>query len=343
MTRTTGTYEQRAQLRGSSNAPFGRTVNEGGQGRRGQERRAPESRAPRPSSRSRRQGKVVKHGEDKITQAATSPQRTSRNTYDYQPLNKERLPTKDNDAQVANSPQLTSQLTRDHPDLEQKAVPQTLPPTCSTQTEAKEYSEVSEGSSTPTILEAGLEDVHTPSTESSRKSLEQQIAEMELGSDQSRSDSSVEDADSSSQSSSQEYPSLMSTAKRRLLTELMDIFHLNYDRILGDRVRAYAHQSGNEKAADSTTSLGSGSVPLISSSMVNTGLRPLSFFEQDEGDGNMKNPDLPGTSKPGSKIQRKYACVFYKHNPAMYDTNGVTGAKSRACGGPGFRSVSRVK
>jgi hypothetical protein len=205
MTRTTGTYEQRVQLRGSSNAPFGRTVNEGGQGRRGQERRAPESRAPRPSSRSRRQGKVVKHGEDKITQAATSPQRTSRNTYDYQPLNKERLPTKDNDAQVANSPQLTSQLTRDHPDLEQKAVPQTLPPTCSTQTEAKEYSEVSEGSSTPTILEAGLEDVHTPSTESSRKSLEQQIAEMELGSDQSRSDSSVEDADSSSQSSSQEY------------------------------------------------------------------------------------------------------------------------------------------
>jgi hypothetical protein len=63
MTRTTGTYEQRAQLRGvfsnetghgPFNAPFVRTANEVRQGRRGQGRRAPESRASRPSSRSRR-------------------------------------------------------------------------------------------------------------------------------------------------------------------------------------------------------------------------------------------------------------------------------------------------
>jgi hypothetical protein len=317
-------------------------VNEGWQ-RRSRERRRPESRAPRASSQSQIPGMMVKYREDKITQAATIPQWTFRNAHDYQSLNKEKIPSKDKDAEAANSPQLTSQLTRDHQDLEWKAVPQNLPPARSTQTEAKEYSEGSEGSSTPAILEAGLEDIHTPSTEASRKSLEQQITEMELGSDQSRSDSSVEDADSSNQSSSLECRSLMSTAKRRLLRELMDIFHLNYDSILVDRVRAYAHQSGNEKATDSTSSLGSGSVPSISSSMVNTGLRPLSFFEQDEGDGNMKNPDLPGTSKPGSKIQRKYACVFHKHNPVMYDTNGVTGAKYRACGGPGFGSVSRVK
>jgi hypothetical protein len=286
---------------------------------------------------------MVNHGKDKNTQAATSPQRTSRNAYDCQSLNKERLPNKDKDAQAANSPQLTSQLTRNHQDLEWKAVAQNLPPVRSTQTEIKGYSEEGEGSSTLAIFKAGLEDVHTPSTEASRKSLEQQIVDMELGSDQSRSDSSIEDVDSSSQSSSQECRSLMSTAKRRLLRELMDIFHLNYDSVLGNRVRAYAHQSGNEKAADSTSSLGSGSVPLIPSSKVNPGLRSLSFFEQDEGDENMKNPDLPGTSKPGSKIQRKYACVFYKHNPIMYDTNAVTGAKYRACGGPGFGSVSRVK
>jgi hypothetical protein len=135
----------------------------------------------------------------------------------------------------------------------------------------------------------------------------------------------------------------MSTAKRRLLTELMDIFHLNYDRILGDRVRAYAHRSGNENARDATSSLGSGSLPLMPSSKTNSGPHPLSFFEQDEGDGNRKNPDLPGTSQPRTKIQRRYACIFYKHNPITYDTNGVTGAKYRACGGPGFESVSRLK
>ena len=66
--------------------------------------------------------------------------------------------------------------------------------------------------------------------------------------------------------------------------------------------------------------------------------------DRSQGDGNDEKRKKTGpsdTSKCGPDLQ--LACPFHKYDPTKYCPNIETGVKYRACSGPGFPSVSRLK
>ena len=65
--------------------------------------------------------------------------------------------------------------------------------------------------------------------------------------------------------------------------------------------------------------------------------------EQDPDDDRARQrrrSDRPATPKAGEKA---YACPFHQKDPVKYSCNSFTGLKYRACTGPGFENISRLK
>ena len=40
---------------------------------------------------------------------------------------------------------------------------------------------------------------------------------------------------------------------------------------------------------------------------------------------------------------QRFSCPYFKYNPSKYGLNTVNGSRYRACSGPGFQNVTRVK
>jgi len=191
-------------------------------------------------------------------------------------------------------------------------------------------------------IEAVRENMNTtPPIQSSRTHLEPEEQEMHVDSDESSTNFS-EETMSSAESCPNPRTKLLTREKNRLLRELMDQFYLQFSSFLGDRTRAYANGPNNDGTHNSFSTTRSGSASTGRTSNGSSGTSQVPTEGKDDGD-ETKNSDPRKASSPESGIRRKFACPFYQHNQIPYTVSSVTGRVSRACAGPGFGSVSRVK
>jgi hypothetical protein len=65
----------------------------------------------------------------------------------------------------------------------------------------------------------------------------------------------------------------------------------------------------------------------------------------DDGQEDDDPGKRPKQKRLGEHLQtlKKFACPFYKHDSQKYMQNPLTGSKFRACAGPGWQTVHRVK
>jgi hypothetical protein len=67
--------------------------------------------------------------------------------------------------------------------------------------------------------------------------------------------------------------------------------------------------------------------------------------EEDEDDNDERRRKRPKANNLGDGPTIQLACPFYKMDPAKYDAqNNKEGSKqSRACRGPGYRTIQQLK
>lgn len=125
-------------------------------------------------------------------------------------------------------------------------------------------------------------------------------------------------------------------SKHMLLADLMQEVYAIFDQRWAANIQAHAGSS------PSTT-------PPSSQNSRNNSSRKGKKRGRDDGDctppnegESRKRPSTEITTN-AEKQDNLFACPFHKHEPAKYCCSVVDGSKYRACVGPGFASIARLK
>lgn len=146
----------------------------------------------------------------------------------------------------------------------------------------------------------------------------------------------TESDDSSSVSLEQESQLTILQSKHVLLAKLMrDVYAISEGGLIG----AVQEHTGPSASAPSKLN------PFLDSSQPSSGQKRRredrdSTPPKDGQEGKRKRHQQ---SPASGKEERLLACSFHKNDCTMYSCNTINGPKYRACAGPGFKSISRLK
>ncbi len=131
---------------------------------------------------------------------------------------------------------------------------------------------------------------------------------------------------------------VMLQAKHKLMVALMEDVYAIFDSKWKVDLRTCATNSSDSSGKHATQSKSE------ASGVHQKGKRRMKDRDSSPpGDGESKR-GRRGVSAVGSQsLNRQYACPFHKHDSQKYSTNIETGAKYRACMGPGFATIARLK
>jgi hypothetical protein len=198
--------------------------------------------------------------------------------------------------------------------------------------------------------------IHQQPLSSPKQTAKPSLKEISEGSNVEKSDaSSLHSHDTSSESlvetSSLDTPqgvrtgSLLDGPSSQLVSEFMDEFYRSYNHFLtGGKKRTCTGQSesstGSREPRPSLPNKGASSSKTETWDAISR-RNPPSSNEDENGDG--EDPKERSKAPPQQDDRSKLACPFHKHNSTKYTCNRVTGSKYRACAGPGWTSISRLK
>ena len=150
-----------------------------------------------------------------------------------------------------------------------------------------------------------------------------------------------EDSDDATSTSSKEDANVaMAFAKHQLIASLMQdvftIFDAQWNRGPKEHAPSRATQRGKQ----------SHQTPATSQASVGKGKRRTTDRDspppKDNGQkrrrANSRSSDPTDTGR-----KRLFACPFHQNNPSAYRANNSSGSDFRACAGPGFLTISRLK
>lgn len=131
---------------------------------------------------------------------------------------------------------------------------------------------------------------------------------------------------------------LLIREKQHLITILMHEVYAMFDSPRIDNIRSC---TSSHTASSSNQSQDSNNVTRMSQRFGKRQMqdRDSSPPGDDNGKRRRKEPSKSNDCGPG----RLLACPFHQYDPCKYCANQDTGATYRACAGPGFASISRMK
>ena len=125
-------------------------------------------------------------------------------------------------------------------------------------------------------------------------------------------------------------------SKHKLLVDLMREVYAIFDQRWTANIQAHAGSSPSVTP------------PLNQNPTQNSSCKGKKRCREDRdstppNDGGSRKKPSPETSSNTEKQKDSFACPFHKHDPAKYRCSVDDGSKYRACGGPGFPSIARLK
>ena len=129
-------------------------------------------------------------------------------------------------------------------------------------------------------------------------------------------------------------------AKHQMLVRLMREVYSLFDQSWSTNPKARTHGSSSSDASSSKF----GGPNSSDRSSRKNGKRPLWERNSSPFDDDDQNNKKRG-SKELKRLDReqRFACPFHKFDPRKYCSNDIDGFKYRACAGPGFTSIARLK
>jgi hypothetical protein len=141
--------------------------------------------------------------------------------------------------------------------------------------------------------------------------------------------------------------SIVAYEKRRILDSIMDEFNNTFFSGASGSFR-----SQSERSEDASSSSNAANQPASSDqgpqgcSSINAGKKRAQSqdpFSEDEDDGGRKREKKSKSASSTTTPARLMACPFNKHDPKTYSASNKATRKFRACGGPGWETVARLK